>query len=522
MSDKDVTIAGVSVKKRDFSKLDKVVFNKTVSDFIDTASTATNRATAYNTAEEQSKAVEALHKNLITIDRGVYGASLLLPGVTDYSLSLGIENLLSKTERTESTIPFETETNMIIHMVSNLPVTRMLKLFMSMKDKKVNNSRTRKVMLGSILNSPSLDYWSVKYRTKLREILSHVWGKRSTSIIQSILTKKPEDWNVLEKEIIENNINKHYVGGKSLTYVYECISFILKNEAQVTLHTLKSFVESKTTLEKGNKLPTEVLEGIRSTYHKTGKTHQDVLKITAVNLTEKEKMTKQKSAKKQGVKIEWDPTKQEVVELYKYALENGMTREIKDALTAKALKSANDSPIAYENLGILVDASNSSIGDDTQKYRPLAVTLSLRDMLMQSADQAFVEYAGGIEKAGLVYPMGETNLAKPLIKLLKKNPDAIFIISDGYENAPAGRVNEIVGTMKNLGYEIPIYQISPVMSAEAGGLRKLSDKISALPASKPSALGLSMVKAMLLEDIDGGINGLFSLTLPRLKRKSKR
>ena len=41
-------------------------------EFLDTAATATARATFYNTRAEQEAAVEAVHRDLFGLDRGIY------------------------------------------------------------------------------------------------------------------------------------------------------------------------------------------------------------------------------------------------------------------------------------------------------------------------------------------------------------------------------------------------------------------------------------------------------------------
>ena len=51
--------------------------------FLDSVATATGRGTFYNSREEQAAAVEAAHRDLFDIDRDVYIAALMLPGVTD-------------------------------------------------------------------------------------------------------------------------------------------------------------------------------------------------------------------------------------------------------------------------------------------------------------------------------------------------------------------------------------------------------------------------------------------------------
>ena len=517
----NLTIAGTTVHVRDFKGLSEKTIIETFLNFIDVANTATDRATAYNTKGEQKDAVQALHANMINIDRGVYSASLLLNGVTDYTVTTGIKNLLSlKEHRDVSSIDLEVETKIVAFLVTQLPTPRMLKLYEDLKENRINNARTRKIILMSLLNSKSLDYWAVKYRKKMFDAFEHAWGKRTTSIIKSILSKNQSEWTTKEIGILDTHVKKHVVS-TSMTYVYECLAFILRSKTTgYTIDTLKAFQDAKKDISKGSKLPREVLEGLRGTFHKSVPTSQ-ILELTKQNLTEKEKMKVQKNAETHGVKVNFDPMKQEAVDLYIHAYEKGMTDEILAALKDKAKKAANGSPISYNKIGIVFDASGSTRGDKTQALRPLAISCAIRDMFEAIAEETYIEYAGGKMQGHLIMPDGETNLATPLIKVLKKNPDAVFIISDGYENAPAGRTNEVIHALKGMGITIPIFQINPVTSAEAKGIKKLSDEIAVVPANKPASIGLGMVKAMLEENLKDGILGLFSITLPRLTKGKK-
>jgi hypothetical protein len=93
------------------------------------------------------------------------------------------------------------------------------------------------------------------------------------------------------------------------------------------------------------------------------------------------------------------------------------------------------------------------------------------------------------------------------------------MITDGYENAPAGRVNEVVHAVRNMGISTPIYQVTSVIGAESSGVRKLSDKICPMPVSKPSGIGLSLVRAAIGNDLKNGIVGLLATARPLLEGK---
>jgi hypothetical protein len=280
----------------------------------------------------------------------------------------------------------------------------------------------------------------------------------------------------------------------------------------------KAYTDAKKDLKKGKGIPKEQLFYLRSRYHKDlGK--ETVYEIAKPAMTSRQKMQTQKAAKKAGVKVEFDPNRADAVRLYIYAYEMGLSGKVKNALGKKARDGAEKLLMKYDRVGILVDASESHRGDKTQALRPMAISLATRDILVSASEEAFVEYAGGYEKGGLIRPKGDTSLAKPLIKLLKKNPEAVFVFSDGYENAPAGRFAETVKHVRKMGIKTPIYHVAPVFAAETQGIKSLSEETQALPLSNPEAIGSTMLRPMLQQDVVRGIESLARITLPQLGYK---
>lgn len=494
--------------------------------FMDTVGTSTGRATFYNSKEEQRAAVEKVHQELFGIERGIYAASLLLPGVNDFSRQVGFARLLDNPRgEVQAVLTAEQEAKVLTFLCGKLPPQRLLKLFLTFRGgnggKRVNNARTRKLILRSILDNPRLEFWAVKYRRKIEMCLEHAWGKRLTGIMRSILAKKAARSDH-EDAILRDNIARWatFTVGEGLTQgkLYECVSFILGNEDDMTMPRLKSYVNAKGDLKAGSLLPPEVLEGIRSRFHK-GASKAEVLELSKKQMTANQKIAVQKTAKAANVEIKFDPRDYDSVKLYVYAFEMGLTPELERALKAKAREAANGLPISYKKIGVLVDASQSMFGHETQKLRPMAVALATRDMLREAADKAVVKYAGGAESNGLTFPCGYTSLAKGLVDLLKEDVEAVFVISDGYENAPAGRFDEVVRAARKMGVNTPIYQFNPVASAEASGVRELSKDVKALPINKPEAIGLTMIRSMFELDLQRGVSGLLNLALPQLEQR---
>jgi len=483
--------------------------------FLDAAGTAMGRATFYNTQEEQEQALDVLHSELFAVDRGIYAAALLLPGLTDYTRQLGAVRLLANRRTDGSVLSPQQEMMVLEYLINHLPPQRMFKTFELLREGRVNNARTRRLILRKILADKRLEQWAVKYRRKAARALEHAWGKRTASIVCSILAKDPAVRNDQEKHILARQISRHLDHEEALDRVGECVAFVFGCEDKLTLGRLKAYREAKTKLERGKNLPYEVLEGIRSQFH-PDRTSAEVLELTKGQLTKAQKMAMQRKAIEAKVKVVFDPSRYDPVRLYVYAFEMGMTKAISKQLQIKAGESARQLPVHFGHVGILLDSSGSMLGHETQKLRPISVALAMRDMLSCAGDKATVVNTSGQPAPAfqLIEPSGETLLAPGLLELLHGQPEVVFVLTDGYENTTAGRFGEVVRTVREIGIETPIYQVTPVFAAEAQGLRVLSDAVLTMPLNKPEALCLGLLKAMFALDVQRAIGGLLGVTLP--------
>jgi hypothetical protein len=391
----------------------------------------------------------------------------------------------------------------------------------------VNNSRTRKLILRFILNSPKLEFWSTKYRAKISNALKHAWGERMYGILHTILDKDGRKWTKKDKDIVQDNIIRYAFpqrkpNKQEETYLLDIIRFLLHIEnTNMSGKYIKSYIQAKENIQKGNLLTRQTLEGIRSIYH-PDIPKEKVLEITSKVASSGEKMRmqkKSKEAKEKGFSVdtEFDPNAIDSVKLYIYGYEMGFTEEIKETLDKKAKKAADQVSMSFSKLGIIVDCSRSQFGNMEQKLRPMAITLATRDMLKHlSEKEAEIVYISGKGSEFNPTPYGETSIAKSLVEVLKKNVDSVFILTDGYENSPAGMTNKVVKSLRNMGDDTPIYQITPTMSADSQGVRKLSDYISTMSISKPEGIALSIMKSAFEIDVEKAVAGLKNMTLAKL------
>ena len=495
--------------------LDEVLVLDSLFGFMDVATTMTSRATFYNTKDEQRKALETIHNRLFQIERSIYAASLMLPGMNDYSKQIGIKNLLMNKRQIDELLTNEQERALVEKIITSMPVHRMLNLFIMLREQRINNARTRKIILRSVLNGRNLELWSVRYRKKMVLVLEHAWGKRMTGILRSILSKT--ELGASEENILKDQITRYVKRKDKAGKVLESVGFVLGNREHLTLPLLKAFVEAKEDIFKGQRLPYEVLEGIRGRYFKNELDSSDILDLTKNTLTTSQKMTLQNKAKTSGVQVTMNPLDYDAVRLYIYAYSQGMTTEIREALNVKARQAAKKMPMAFNHIGILVDGSASMFGSETQALRPIATACATRDMLRAVSDFTTIRYAGGIaDDNGLVQVEGDTTLATHVIDFLEKGVEAIFILTDGYENAPAGRVGEVIRLARQIGIDTPIFQASPVAAAEASGLRTLSKDILTLGVSQPDAMAVGLLKAQLKMNLQSGVQSLLKMTVHKL------
>ncbi len=489
--------------------------------FIDVAVTATGKATHYNDRSTAQAAERRAHADLLEFDREFYAAMLTLPGLTDRSRQLGIRNLLG-TQRVHPSrfIDAGQERTLLGALLDDLSVPRRLKLLESLRVtdttagiERVNNARTRKLVLRTFLGSRRLDRWAIKYRRKLGRVLTHAWGRRTASILRSILGKAPQERTAKELRILRKEIER-WAGddGHRPVVLHECVGFVLgATQPQYSTARLEQRRLAQHDLRAGIGLPLEVLEGIRGQHHPEI-SPQTVLQWSRKTLTHGDRIAVQRRAAKAGIDVEFDPRTYDPPKLYLYAYAMGMTEAIASALDDHAARAAARLPFRHRRAGILVDASGSMVGSDEQRLRPMASALALRDMLAMSAEESVIEYAGGTVEGRLVHPHGDTELARGLLRLIRAMPDVIYVISDGYENASAGRFAEVTRELQRIGIRAPIHHLNPVMAAENQGVRPLApDTVPTLPAHHPRGLALAILRHMLEVTPVAGLQALLDI-----------
>lgn len=513
------------------------------------ASGSKSSATYYHSNDEQLKAIQGQIKNLyklskelpliIASQKGATGkfVSEVLLNEFQQTLKGGACNIVNPIDWYDNGLSDKAVLCALNNLgESGLPYV--LRLFVSLKNAKVNNERSRKIALGFIWGQDNLEFYAMKYRNKIAEILKHVYGQKKTSILLSIAHKQVITNGLFDsdKELtIANESILKYFNGDSLK-AFKLLLFLFKKDAGVgydEFRLLSEYQKAKVDITGIKNVPEEVLLGLISSvkhpqYHIMWSTDEQKkatmalirknVQVTSVN----QQVRQTKSTAKLGVEKTVDLDKAtDFLALYKTGYENGWTPELKVAIDKLAEKKSIQG-FYYRNIGIIVDDSVSMTGDKSEsKNTPKAIADFTAKVLGKSVDIAtYVRTDGEI-----------TDLASSFVKLLKqentaKPYDAIFILTDGYENAYDGLTNEVISIWKSeTGRNIPMFQISPITSAEMGAnVRKLGEGVVTMAINNPVALQ-PQINARLLEIdtkrwLEGQVLALESAPVTRSKKIS--
>ena len=490
------------------------------------ASGSKSSATYYHSRDEQMKAIQTeitnmykLSKELPLILANQKGAtgqfvSEVLFNEFKQTLKGGACNIVNPIDWYDNGLSDKAVLNALNSLGENgLPYV--LRLFIDMKNGKINNERMRKIILGFIWGQENLEFYSLKYRNKIAKILKHVYGTKMTSVLLTIAQKAANVSHFVvgtekEMKILNDSILKYY-NGDSLR-AFKLLLFIFKKEGHniygvSEFPVLNEYQKAKVDITSVTKVPEEVLLGmVASTshpqYHSLWSTaiQREATKalvrknVTVTSVNQQVRQTK--STAKLGVEKTVELEKAtDFLALYKTGYENTFTPELNVAINKLAEKK-KILGFFYQSIGIIVDESISMSGNALEsKNTPRAIADFTAKVLGKSADSATFVKTNGFS----------TDLASAFIELLKSentaNPyQAIFILTDGYENAYDGLTNEVISIWQTeSGRNIPMFQISPITSAEMGAnVRKLGSNVVTMAINNPVALQ-PQITARLLE-----------------------
>jgi hypothetical protein len=522
---------------------------------LETASGSRSSATYYHSRDEQMKAIHGqidklykLSKELpliIAAQKGATGqfVSEVLLNEFKQTLKGGACNIVNPIDWYDNGISDKAVLSALNNLANDNGFPYALRLFVDMKNQKINNERSRKIILGFLWGQSNIEFYAMKYRNKIAKILKHVYGQKKTSILLSIAQKQVAINNTVlfnnvytekEAKIVNECITKYYNGDASKAF--KLLLFLFKKDNGVDFYDLPLLSEyqtAKVDIRNIKNVPEEVLLGLISSikhpqYHSMWSTDlqrettKGIIRATVQVTSVNQQVRQTKSTAKLGVEKHVELEKAtDFMALYKTGYETSFSDGIWDAINKLAEKKKIEG-FFYQNIGIILDDSISLTGHKLEsKNTPKAIANFTALVLGKSAKESqFVKTEGFT-----------TDIASSFIELLKaENPskpyDAIFILTDGYENSYDGLTNEVISIWKTeTGNVTPIFQISPITGAETGGnVRALGTGVVTMAINNPIAIQ-TQINARLLEIdtkrwLENQVHALEAASVKRTKKIS--
>lgn len=461
----------------------------------------TPKASFYNSQKEVVDNAKEMHLSALKEDRTLYTYLLYFNNATYYSKSLIINNLLShslnKPENSsileEDAGLLDVEDALIVNALFNENITHALKLLTTLKKNRVNNARTTKVILNFLFKRGNLDHISVKYKSKVKELIIHAVG---LGVAHSIAKGEPKGIKAFNKQIAP-------LGNP---FSQEVVEFLFDTEQTYKSPYLAEYVQVRQAFKnrtldgiKGTKLPIEVLEGFNSSfgcnfdlkYLLEKAVVSEKQKIQIQNRVAKVNKTVKEPSEKIEVKVDY--TKHSLFDLYRLLYsKKGMTKvEVFELTSIISEKQAAMGSIVRENFmtdlsqtAILFDASGSTEGSEQSHLHPFIKSYILSGVLADKMENIY--YVGGKMEEGLFYPEGHTDLASGLLRVAKDGFKNLIVLSDGFQNV--GDFGKVHNQLKKIGFDINVTHFNPVFSPKNFSFKTISDDVSTIPYSSEKEL----------------------------------
>ena len=472
----------------------------------------------YEDADEQFERVMSMWVNLFDYDRTLFCLTSLLGG-TGFSKGAMTHMLLSNPqsitglELVPEGLSFDYESKIIKYNLSKERTPRALKNLLMLtggeKHSRVNNSRTRHIILEFIFNRShdSLDNLAVNYKGKLKKLIRHALGKQDCFKMMMGDQKLFDKWigrynqsafsvmcYLFDKPIHISRLTAY----KTSTAYYKKIDQVLMLKTAAQAGDVKKF----TTLMKG--LPRLTVMGYRNTY----KIPVDLgVVFEKSKVGGRQALQMEAAAKRSGSKIKVNYKNQDIYDLWKalyFKLQTNDSENSEKIVDAINYQSTKKEKINIGDITVVIDASKSMQGSDKRPMHPFLTSLSILSIMDNIKE---VIYVGGKsinigEILSAVIPSGGSDLWRGLIDAVLTGAKKILVISDGYENSPKGMFNHIYKHFKDSGYDFELLHINPVFSGDSqqGSVRRLAEDVKPLPVSSYKYLETEIIFNRMIEN----------------------
>ncbi|MFD8111313.1 hypothetical protein [Streptomyces microflavus] len=417
--------------------------------FVNAAITATGQREFRSDAVGQQLSLDFLHAYVRVNYRRVYASSLALD-INDHNAARIVLGLL-ETAGEASAEERRTEGRLIAARLALLPPQRVYRLFGEVRRAGINNRRTRAVMRDWLAARPDLGHDAVKYRGGVKTAARHIHlrcpeGAGPLAEVGAFLFR-PGRLPRYEHRLLDAWRRAHYEQGAVA------------------------------------ELPFTVAEGFAARH---GMKREVFLKRAAPRMTRLERLRTHSVTQRPEI----DLTAMPLTRLALYVLSlpfdqrAGRRTELTGALRTAARRAAGGQAGSWGRVHAVLDDSFSSSGSGQKRRRPLAVALAGHHLLEALAAPSAYRglWTSGRGDALLVRPWGPTPLGMRVLDALEPEPggaapDRLVIVSDGWDNAPAGLAGEVLRVWRKRldpGRRTAVVHVNPVYDADGFDVRRLA------------------------------------------------
>ncbi|PCG82272.1 hypothetical protein CIB93_30980 [Streptomyces sp. WZ.A104] len=445
--------------------------------FVNAAITATGQREFRSDAVGQQLSLDFLHTYVRVNYRRVYASSLALD-INDHNAARIVRELL-ETAGEASTQERRTEGRLIAARLALLPPPRVYRLFGELRRAGVNNRRTRAIMRDWLAARPDLGHDAVKYRGGLKSAARHIHLRcpEGTDPLPEVgaFLFRPGRLPRYEHRLLDAWRRAHYEQGAVA------------------------------------ELPFTVAEGFADRH---GMKREVFLKRAAPRMTRLERLRTQEQRVEGDQQPDVDLTVMPLTRLALYVLALPFERraarraELSGALRTAARRAAGGHAGTWGRVHAVLDDSFSSSGSGQKRRRPLAVALASHYLLEALAAPGAYRalWTSGRDDALLVRPWGPTPLGMRILdalepgpggggadrpasagadqsadaapdRLVDAAPDRLVIVSDGWDNAPAGLAGEVLRVWRSRldpARRTAVVHLNPVYDAAGFDVRRLA------------------------------------------------
>ncbi|MFJ2207757.1 hypothetical protein [Streptomyces microflavus] len=417
--------------------------------FVNAAITATGQREFRSDAVGQQLSLDFLHAYVRVNYRRVYASSLALD-INDHNAARIVLGLL-ETAGEASAEERRTEGRLIAARLALLPPQRVYRLFGEVRRAGINNRRTRAIMRDWLAARPDLGHDAVKYRGGVKTAARHIHlrcpeGAGPLAEVGAFLFR-PGRLPRYEHRLLDAWRRAHYEQGAVA------------------------------------ELPFTVAEGFAARH---GMKREVFLKRAAPRMTRLERLRTHSVTQRPEIDLTAMPLTRLALYVLSLPFEQRAARrtELTGVLRTAARRAAGGHAGSWGRVHAVLDDSFSSSGSGQKRRRPLAVALAGHHLLEALAAPGAYRglWTSGRGDALLVRPWGPTPLGMRVLDALEPGPggaapDRLVIVSDGWDNAPAGLAGEVLRVWRKRldpGRRTAVVHVNPVYDADGFDVRRLA------------------------------------------------